>query len=123
MTSHSPENHTQFEEIRHQDLIDMFYESEGDLDIGRELSSRLFKHAGIDIDLSRMPLLKSDGNQVIEDGVSLTMQDYVNYAASNHFYALESILSFLLMQPGERDYEDSKKTMLDKINRGNNLSG
>lgn len=107
-----------YAELSHAQLIGQFYETEGDTNIGRELSDRLFRHAGLTIDPNVTPLLGRDGKQIQEGGASLTLTDYVNYAAGHHFEALEGILDFLLTQPGDGNYEAAQAAMLSRLNAG-----
>lgn len=104
-----------YAEIGHTELIGEFYATEGDPDIGRELSVRIFEHAGFDGDPRAVPLNGRDGTQVQENGQSLTLADYVNFAAVHHFEALENILEFLMMKPGEQDYVTMRATILSRL--------
>jgi hypothetical protein len=114
----SPEAASVYDTLAHAELIDQFYVTEGDPDIGRELSVRLFAHADFADDPRTAPLIGGDGAQVQEDGQPLKLADYVNFAARHHFEALESILDFLLMTPGTQDYETMRATMLGRLSPG-----
>ena len=111
-----------YEGIGHDDLIGMFYETMGDPDIGRELSVRLFDHAGLAIDPTSVPLMGRDGLQVDKDGVGLTLADYINYAADHHFEAVGSILSFLSMKPGDADYQGIQVGIIARLQAGGEAS-
>ncbi len=100
----------------HDALIDAFYESEGSPEIGRELSTRLFQHAGLTGDPAQEPLIGRDGAQVQHNNQPLTLADYVNFAADHHFEALEPILDFLMTKPGEHEYETTRAIMLSRLN-------
>ncbi|HKU18023.1 MAG TPA: hypothetical protein VJP80_02005 [Candidatus Saccharimonadales bacterium] len=104
--------------FEHSMLIDRFYETEGDPDIGRELSVRLFAHAGLEGDPRVVPLIGRDGTQVQGSDGPLTLADYVNFAARHHIDALEGILSFLMMEPGQEDYVAVRATMLSRLGAG-----
>lgn len=98
-----------FESVNHFDLIDAFYASQGeDAGIGRELTRRLFEHAEFSDDLAASPLTGRDGSPVEQDGKPLLKEDYVNYAATHHTYALENILDFLLADPGSDKYKSGR---------------
>lgn len=101
--------------IESDELIGRFYETEGDPDIGRELSIRLFEHAEFPDDPETTPLIGRDGEQVQEDGQSLMQAEYVNFAARHHFEALETILDFLMMEKGSPDYGTMRAAMLARL--------
>jgi hypothetical protein len=109
-SSHVAPEEAKYDKIGSPALIVRFYESGLDQEIGRVLSARLLAHAGYPGDPSTEPLNGRDGKQVEDSdtGKSLTLADYVNYAAEHHFYALEGILDFLHTQPGEADYEKGR---------------
>lgn len=108
-----------FADESHMSLIGSFYATEGDPTIGRELSARLFAHAGLANDPATLPLIGPDGRQVQGgDGSPLTLVDYVNYAAVHHPHAIEGILDFLTMQPGQPDYMAVRGTMFDWLTAG-----
>lgn len=111
LLAQSQETLSPYAGIEHTELIGMFYESKGNPDIGRELSVRLFTHAGGIDDVENTPLLRRDGTQVFDENTPLVLADYVNFAVKHHFNAVESILSFLMMSPGEPDYEAMKETV------------
>ncbi|HVV66925.1 MAG TPA: hypothetical protein VHB72_02535 [Candidatus Saccharimonadales bacterium] len=106
------------QEISHAELIDRFYETEGDPAIGRELSVRLFKHACLASDPSTTPLIGRDGKQVQGDNGPLTLADYVNFATAHHPHALEGILDFLMEQPGTPEYEETRTDMIGRLSAG-----
>jgi len=114
----SPEAVPPYAELGHADLVDRFYATQGDPVIGRELSIRLFAHADIPIDPGTAPLIGRDGTQIQLDGRPLTLADYVNYAAGHHLEAVESILNFLMAQPGTQDYEATHATIQSRLNIG-----
>jgi hypothetical protein len=114
----SPEADSPYNTLAHAELIDRFYATEGDPDMGRELSIRLFAHADFADDPMTAPLIGGDGKRVQEDGKPLVLADYINFAAGHHFEALESILDFLMMEPGTPDYETMRATMLGRLNAG-----
>ncbi|HSX07204.1 MAG TPA: hypothetical protein VLG92_05800 [Candidatus Saccharimonadia bacterium] len=113
-----PEAASPYAEFGHAELIGQFYETEGDPDIGRELSVRLFEHAGLTIDPRVAPLIGRDGMQVRESDGPLTLSDYVNFAARHHLEALEEILDFLMKKPGEQDYEATRATIAGRLSLG-----
>jgi len=114
-TALPPEAVSPYAEFGHAELIDRFYETEGDPAIGTELSVRLFAHAGVPADPRTEPLRGRDGTQVQLGGKLLMLADYVNYAAMHHFEAVEDILSFLMMQSGTQDYEMVRATMVGRL--------
>jgi hypothetical protein len=97
------------------ELVDLFYERDADPAVGQEIAVRYFEHAGFTDDSRTTPLIGRDGKQVQEDGRQLFLVDYINYAAKHHSEALDSILSFLLMRPGEQDYEDMRASILARL--------
>ncbi len=100
----------------HPTLIDKFYESEGDPNIGKELAIRLFAHAGVGTaDPNTAPLIGRDGAQVQGEEGPLVLADYVNYAAVHHFRYVEGILGFLLVHPGEEEYEAGRTAMIARL--------
>lgn len=107
---------SQFDVIAHPELIDIFYETEGDAEVGRELSVRIFEHAGFPADPTTTPLIGRDGKPVQQDGKGLTLADYVNFAAQHHFEAVESILDFLMMEKQSPNYETMRATILARLN-------
>lgn len=98
------------------DLIVEFFDSDVDQAIGRELSVRIMEHAGFPGDPDTAPLIGSDGSQIEKDGNPLTLADYINYAVDHHFEAVESILTFLLMERGSPEYETMRAAMLTRLN-------
>lgn len=113
-----PEAASPYAEVGHRDLIDRFYETEGDPSVGAELSARLFEYAGLAVDPSVAPLIGRDGRQVEENGRPLTLSDYVNYAAGHHFEALEGILGFLMQRPGEQGYDTARAAIVGRLSAG-----
>jgi len=111
----TPEVVSPYAELMHAELIDRFYESEGDPAIGTELSVRLFAHAGLEIDPRTAPLLGRDGNPVKQGDRTLMLADYVNYAAGHHFEALEGILDFLMTKPGDENYDTTRATIAGRL--------
>lgn len=98
-----------FEKIGNGELTDMFYESDFmDREIGRELCSRVLKHAGVEIDeidIEKKPLSDKDRKPVLDrndDPVAIV--DYVNYAAENHVDAVPDILAILESEPGSEEH-------------------
>lgn len=117
-TGLSPEVVSPYAEFEHPALIEAFYETEGNPDIGVELAVRMFAHAGIAEDPRAQPLIGRTGAQIEVNGKPLTLADYVNYAADNHIDALPGILGFLMTNPGEPDYETMRTTMQDRLEAG-----
>jgi hypothetical protein len=95
-----------FADVGDADLIERFFDSEGDPAIGRELSIRLLKHANYVGDPTTEPLLK-EGKPMFDEASqrTLTLADYVYYANKNYFWALEEILDFLYTEPGSSEYQ------------------
>lgn len=110
-----PEARIAYAELEHSTLINKFYATEGDKDIGRELAIRLFEHAGYEGDPGTTPLIGRNGFQLIDDNNRLTLADYVNYAAGHHFDAIGEILDFLQMEPGESNYEGWRNAMFGRL--------
>lgn len=105
------------------EIVDLFYEKntndpEAAQEVGQEVAVRFFEHAGLTDDPRTTPLIGRDGKQVQEDGRPLFFVDYINYAARHHPNALDSILSFFLMEPGEQEYEDMRAVILAKLEVG-----
>jgi hypothetical protein len=107
---------SELRELNNDDLIDQFYASCcEDLEVGRELSRRIFQHAEIPEDvIDQIPLTGKDGQRIELDGVPCTLVDYVNYAAKNHLDALEAILDFLKTDVGSDEYRAFLETMRNK---------
>lgn len=117
-SSESSETGLRNVELEHSDLIDRFYESEGDPVIGTELSVRIFQHASFMGDPIVTPLLGGNGEQVIDDGKPLVLADYINFATKHHPDAVEQILDFLLLEAGTKEFEDIKSVILRRLNSG-----
>lgn len=99
-------------------LINQFFKTKGNPDIGRELSIRYFEHAGFTGDPLTTPLIGRDGKQVQHNGQLLVLADYVNFAADHHFEALtvpKGVFESLLMEPGTPDYEDMCASVLARL--------
>ena len=97
------------------ELVGIFYDTEGDLTVGKELSSRVFEHAGFSGELSTVPLVGRDGSQIQEDGRALMLIDYINFAARHHFDAVPAILDFLSMDKGSQDFETMRAVIVDRL--------
>lgn len=111
-----PNPESPFAAVEHAALIEKFYETEGDPDIGRELSLRILAHAEFPGNPIATPLIGRDGMPVQQDGVSLSLADYVNFAVGHHFEAVESILDFLMMQKGSPDYDTMRAAIVARLN-------
>lgn len=111
-----PETASPYAELGHSALIDRYYETEGDVGIGQELSVRFFRHADLGLDPWTTPLIGSDDKQVQLDGRPLMLSDYVNFAASHHFEAIGEILDFLEEQPGSEGYKAARAAIVLRLN-------
>jgi hypothetical protein len=121
LEARQPEVVSPYAGIGHEELIDEFYEADGgDPAIGKELSARLLRHAGFTGDPNTTPLIGRDGTRVVEDGRPLVLADYINFAAAGHteghLEALDEILGFLDMGPGQQDYESMRAGMMRRLN-------
>ncbi len=104
-----------FESLSDTELIDQFYVSEGNPVIGKELAVRIFAHANFTDDPNTTPLIGRDGKQVVQAGQPLVLSDYVNFAVTHHFDAVEGILDFLRMKSGTQDYETVRQSVVGRL--------
>lgn len=119
----APEVASPYEGLSHLEVIGRFVGSRGEEPgIGVELSRRLVRHAGLDVDPTTVPLMHQGVQATSDDGRPLTWADYVDWAggrlSSTHRHsgqAMRGVLDFLQSGPGTSDYETGRQGMTTMI--------
>lgn len=86
-----------YEGMLSPELIDRFFATRGNHEVGRELGVRLLRRLGFpaDHDPTAEPLMGRSGEQLELDGKAVMWADYVNYAAFDHFDAIGDLFDAL----------------------------